>query len=62
MVEAMQQTLLFAENAGIIGLFVDAKDAAAKTYHERFGFVSLEETPLELSLPLPTIRQLLEPS
>jgi len=31
-------------NAGIIGLFVDAKDEAAQSYYERF-FVSLEETP-----------------
>jgi ribosomal protein S18 acetylase RimI-like enzyme len=62
MVEAMQRTLAIAENAGIIGLFVDAKNEAAKTYYERFGFVSLEEIPLELFLPLPTIRQLVEPS
>lgn len=62
MVEAMQRTLFIADNAGIIGLFVDAKDEAAKAYYQRFGFVSLEEAPLELFLPLPTISQLLEPS
>lgn len=60
MIEAMQRTLAIAENAGIIGLFVDAKDEAAKTYYEHYGFVSLKDTPLELFLPLSTIRQLLE--
>ena len=58
MVEAMQRSLAIAENAGIIGLFVDAKNEAAKAYYERFGFVSLEETRLELFLPLSTIQQL----
>jgi ribosomal protein S18 acetylase RimI-like enzyme len=38
MIEAMQRTLMIAENAGIIGLFVDAKDEVAKAYYERYGF------------------------
>lgn len=59
MIEAMQRTLVIAENAGIIGLFVDAKDEAAKAYYERYGFASLQNLPLELFLTLPTIRQLL---
>lgn len=32
LVEAMQRALVVAKNAGGIGLFVDAKDEAAKTY------------------------------
>ncbi len=59
MVEAMQRALLVAENAGGIGLFVDAKDKAAKTYYERYGFVSLEDSPLEMFLPLSTIKSIL---
>lgn len=61
MIEAMQRTLAIAENVGIIGLFVDAKDEAAKGYYERYGFV-IEDTPLELFLPLATVKQFLEPS
>jgi len=34
-------------------VFVDAKDEAAKTYYERFGFVSLEETPWNCSCHCP---------
>lgn len=55
MVEAMQRSLLVAENAGGIGLFVDAKDEGAKTYYSRYGFVSLEHSPLEMFLPLSTL-------
>jgi predicted N-acetyltransferase YhbS len=59
MIEAMQRTLIIARNVGIIGLFVDAKDAVAKAYYERFGFVGMEATPLELFLPLSTLGLLL---
>lgn len=59
MIEAMQRALLIAENAGVIGLFVDAKDNAVKTYYERYGFVGFEDTPLEMFLPLQTIKQIL---
>ncbi|MDZ7960655.1 MAG: GNAT family N-acetyltransferase [Aulosira sp. DedQUE10] len=52
MIEAMQRALIVAENAGGIGLFVDAKDKSAKTYYSRYGFVSLEDASLELFLPL----------
>ncbi|MGB3637910.1 MAG: GNAT family N-acetyltransferase [Rivularia sp. (in: cyanobacteria)] len=60
MIEAMQRALIIAENAGGIGLFVDAKDEAAKTYYSRYGFVSLEDALLEMFLPLSTILQMLE--
>ena len=60
MIEAIQRALIIAENAGGIGLFVDAKDEAAKTYYSRYGFVSLEDTLLEMFLPLSTILQMLE--
>jgi predicted N-acetyltransferase YhbS len=59
MIEAMQRALIVAENAGGIGLFVDAKDENAKTYYSRYGFVSLEDKTLELFLPLSVIQQML---
>ncbi len=59
MVEAMKKTLLVAENIGIIGFFVDAKHHAARTYYEQFGFISFREEPLEMFLPLATLRQVL---
>jgi ribosomal protein S18 acetylase RimI-like enzyme len=60
MIEAMQRALIVAENAGGIGIFVDAKNEAARAYYERYGFVHLEDASLELFLPLSTIVQMLE--
>ncbi|MGB3754914.1 MAG: GNAT family N-acetyltransferase [Rivularia sp. (in: cyanobacteria)] len=60
MIEAMRRAVVVAENAGGIGLFVDARDEAAKTYYNRYGFVSLEDAFLEMFLPLSTIIQMLE--
>ena len=59
MVEAMQKALIIADNAGVIGLFVDAKDESAKNYYARYGFVSLKDNLLEMFLPLATIRQII---
>ncbi len=45
--------------AGGIGLFVDAKDQAARRYYEQFGFVSLPSNELELFLPVRSIQEAL---
>ncbi|WP_016949263.1 GNAT family N-acetyltransferase [Anabaena sp. PCC 7108] len=58
MIEAMKRALVIADNAGVIGLFVDAKDEKAQTYYQRYGFVSLVDIPLEMFLPLETIKKL----
>lgn len=57
MIHAMRRALQVAESAGIIGLFVDAKDAAASRYYRRFGFIPLPDDPQKLFLPLATLRQ-----
>jgi GNAT superfamily N-acetyltransferase len=59
MVEAMKRALIIADNAGVIGLFVDAKEEVAKEYYYRYDFVSLEDHPLKMFLPLSTIREML---
>jgi len=61
MIEAMQRAVSVAENAGGIGLFVDAKDENARNYYLRYGFVILEDASLQLFLPLSTIQQMLKP-
>ena len=60
LVAAMKKVIEVFQSAGGIGLFVDAKDEAAKSYYERFGFVALPDSPLQLFLPLQTLRQALE--
>ncbi len=58
MIEAMQRALLVADTAGGIGLFVDAKDESAQSYYARYGFIALEDNPLEMFLPLSLLRTL----
>ena len=59
MVHAMRRALQVADSAGIIGFFVDAKDAAASRFYRRFGFIPLPDDPQKLFLPLATLRQAL---
>jgi ribosomal protein S18 acetylase RimI-like enzyme len=58
MVEAMHRALLVADTAGGIGLFVDAKDEVAQSYYARYGFITLEDNPIEMFLPLSLLRTL----
>ena len=59
MIHAMRRALQVADSAGIIGFFVDAKDAAASRYYRRFGFIPLPDDPHKLFMPLATLRQVL---
>ena len=55
MTEAMKRILLVSENIGIIGIFVDAKNQNARNFYEQFGFIALQEKPLELFLPIQSL-------
>ncbi len=59
MIDAMKSAVIIADNAGVIGLFVDAKDERAKQYYARYGFITLKDNPLEMFLSLATIRQII---
>ncbi len=54
--EAIHRTALIAEQAGVIGLFVDAKGDAARKFYVRYGFITIPGHPLQLFLPIETIR------
>lgn len=54
--EAIHRTLLIADQAGLIGLFVDAKDDKARTFYQRYGFLALPAEPLRLFLPIATLQ------
>lgn len=56
--EAVSRTALIAGQAGVIGLFVDAKSDSARIFYERHGFVTLPDQPLHLFLPIDTIKML----
>jgi len=59
MLNAMERVLLVAEHLGVIGFFVDAKDEGAAGYYIQYGFIPLADNPLELFLPIATIRKAL---
>jgi GNAT superfamily N-acetyltransferase len=54
--EAVYRTVLIAEQAGVIGMFVDAKEERAYKFYERYGFVSLPGHASQLFLPIETLR------
>ena len=60
MVNAIERIIFVSKNLGIIGFFVDAKNAKAKGYYEQFGFIPLPDNPLELFLPIATLQQAYE--
>ena len=56
MINAIERVIRVSQNLGIIGFFVDAKDNEAKAYYGQFGFIPVPDSPLELFLPLVTLR------
>ncbi len=59
LLNAMERTARISEDAGLVGMFVDAKDDTAKDYYIKFGFIPRENDNLVLYLPIATIRQAL---
>ena len=57
--EAIHRTALSAAQAGVIGLFVDAKNDSARKFYLRYGFLPIPEQPLKLFLPVDTFRSAL---
>ena len=60
MVNAIERILRVSEHLGIIGFFVDAKNHGARSFYQQFGFIPLPDNPLELFLPLATLRKALK--
>ena len=56
--EALIRVASVAEQLGVAGLFVDAKDESAAAFYRKHGFAPLVSNPLRLFLPLATIRTL----
>ena len=54
--DALNRSLDLSEKLGIHAVIVDAIDAEAKTFYERFGFLALTDDQMRLFLPLSTIR------
>jgi GNAT superfamily N-acetyltransferase len=59
--DALARSLELGQQLGIHAVVVDAVDAGAKAFYERFGFLPLTDAPLRLFLPLSTIRAAVKP-
>ena len=56
LVDAMQRVAAAIRNtAGVVGLFVDAKNQNVAAFYEKFGFIPLRDNTLSLMLPQQTI-------
>jgi GNAT superfamily N-acetyltransferase len=56
LVDALKRSLGLADRLGIHAVEVDAIDAAAKAFYEKFGFVPLLDSEFHLYLPMATIK------
>ncbi len=59
--DALTRSLDISEKLGVHSAVVDALDAEAKAFYERYGFLSLTDNPMRLFLPLSTIRAVAKP-
>lgn len=56
LVDSFQRCLVVGEQIGIHAVFVKAIDTGAAEFYQHFGFIPLLDSPLELYLPLATLR------
>ncbi len=60
LMDAIRRTALISQQTGVHAIVVDAKDARAKQFYERFGFKSIDQKPMTLYLPLATAMKSLQ--
>lgn len=54
---ALQLALEFSQQVGLYAVLVEAKDAQAKAFYARLGFIATVDDPLCLFLPIATLAQ-----
>ena len=59
LIDALRRSLRVAEEIAVRAVVVDAKHEQAKAFYQHFGFSELVDKPLNLFLPIRTIRGLL---
>ena len=59
--DALTRSLDLSEKLGIHAVVVDALDAEAKAFYQRFGFLALTDDEMRLFLPVGTIRSAVKP-
>jgi len=61
LLSALRRSLHLSTDLGAVAVVVDAKDATAQAFYERYGFLRFIDDPYRLFLPLTTITQLFPP-
>ena len=61
LVDALKRALAASQSIAVHAMVVDAKDAQAKSFYEKFGFIASSDLPLRLFLPLKSVQQFAEP-
>ena len=56
--DALQKVKTISQVIGIFAVVVDAKDTKARSFYERYGFVSLQDANLTLCLSMKVLDQL----
>ncbi|HAT49493.1 MAG: GNAT family N-acetyltransferase [Nitrospirae bacterium] len=55
LMDAIKRALTVSNELAIHAMVVDAKNDSAKCFYEKFGFISLDDVPVRLFLPLGAI-------
>jgi|SRR3954468_4998015 len=61
LIDALARCLIIADEAGIIGVVIDAKHEKAKAFYSRYEFDALPDQPLTLWLTLKALRERFNP-
>ncbi len=59
LLDALARSVELSDRLGIHAVVVDAIDQEAKAFYQKYQFVSLQDNPFHLFLPISTIRDLL---
>ncbi|MBI3977405.1 MAG: GNAT family N-acetyltransferase [Chloroflexi bacterium] len=58
LMDALRRCLMISQQVGAMAVIVDAKDDAARSFYEHYGFVRFSDHEYRLYLPMSTIAQL----
>ncbi len=58
LIDALRRAEYLASKIGIRAVEVDAFNAAAKSFYQKYGFLTLDDNPQHLFLPMNVIRKL----
>ncbi len=58
LIHALQKIAQVSKEVGVFAVILDAKDQAAKSFYQKYGFIPFVDQPLKLFLPIKTILEL----